>query len=65
MSDDTAGQGCAMHYNSWYFMLDHSVPRRLDLWTDGYGGPHYCEEHIAEIRRQNLEDLAVLEWGAP
>jgi hypothetical protein len=63
MSDGTTGQACPMHYDSWYFMLDHSTPRQLDLWTLDYGGPYFCEEHIIEIRRQNLEDLAVLGWG--
>ena len=62
-SDDTMGQACSMHYDSWYFMLDHSTPRRLDLWTLDYGGPYFCEEHIIAIRRQNLEDVAVLGWG--
>ena len=61
-SNDVTGTTCTMHYSSWYLMLNQASPRTLDLWTYGTGGPHFCEEHIIEIRRQNLEDVPVLGW---
>ncbi len=62
-SDGMLGKCCTMHYSSLYFMLDHAYPRRPDLWTYGTEGPDFCEEHAVAIRRQNLEDLAILNWG--
>ena len=62
-SNSTTGTACAMHYDTWYFMLDDSSPRKLEYWTLGFGGEYYCEEHIIEVRKQNLETVSKLDWG--
>ena len=35
----------------------------LDTWTNGPNGWNFCDEHIVEIRRQNLEEYVPLGWG--
>jgi hypothetical protein len=59
-----SGGACTMHYASWYLMLNDANPRKPALWVYGDTTPYFCEEHIIEIRKQNLEDLAILGWGS-
>jgi hypothetical protein len=62
-SNSDAGKCCSMHYDSLYWMLTQSRPRRPDAWKWGTGDAYYCEEHIDAIRKQNLEDVPKLGWG--
>ena len=62
-SNDVTGNACVMHYAWNQFMLSTTQAGVLDPWTHRHSGWNFCEEHIVEMRTQNLEDYQILGWG--